>query len=265
MVKRYIHTLHRASRTPTKKPPLLFVHGGYVDARCWGIHFLPYFAACGYDCTALDLSGHGESEGREWLDCLGLNDYLDDVVQIIERFKRKPIVLGHSMGAAVVERVLERSLIDTAVLMAPVPPSGTAGSVMNLALKYPYFFSEITNVTKGRYTEESLPMMRDIYFSPGMESKALMQFSELIQPESQRAISDMLMLGWWFPQVPPEARVLVLGGELDALFPPDMIRFVALRWKADLKIIPDTGHAFMLDRNWKVAAERVVEWLQRLE
>src|SRR4051812_26308773 len=31
-----------------RKPPLLFVHGGYCDAWCWAPHFLPWFAAKGY-------------------------------------------------------------------------------------------------------------------------------------------------------------------------------------------------------------------------
>jgi non-heme chloroperoxidase len=30
-----------------RKPPLLFVHGGYSDAWCWLPHFLPWFAARG--------------------------------------------------------------------------------------------------------------------------------------------------------------------------------------------------------------------------
>ena len=43
------------SRLPanrTRKPPLLFVHGGYADAWCWEPFFLPWFAAQGWPATA---------------------------------------------------------------------------------------------------------------------------------------------------------------------------------------------------------------------
>lgn len=264
MTKRRINTIHRAPRAPSCQPPLLFVHGGYVGANCWDLHFLPYFAALGYDCTALDLSGHGQSEGREQIHSFGLDDYLADVIQIIEGFEQKPILLGHSMGAVIAERVFEQSLAVAGVLISPVPPSGTWGSATNLALKHPRFFGEINNVTRGRYNEGSLSLMRDIYFSPEMEPKALLQFAELIQPESQRALADLLMLGGRFPRRLPELPILVMGGELDVVFPPDVIRYVALRWHADLEILPDMGHMLMLDRQWKVAAERIVGWLRQV-
>jgi pimeloyl-ACP methyl ester carboxylesterase len=84
------------------------VHGGYVDVRCWQAHFLPYFASRGFDCYALDLSGHGHSEAREPLDTLSLDDYLADVLQVIADLGRTPVVIGHSMGAYLAERVLDR-------------------------------------------------------------------------------------------------------------------------------------------------------------
>ncbi len=46
-----LQTIHRPppSPSPANRPPLLFLHGGYVDARSWDAHFLPFFASHGYD------------------------------------------------------------------------------------------------------------------------------------------------------------------------------------------------------------------------
>jgi pimeloyl-ACP methyl ester carboxylesterase len=52
---------HHPAKRPSQRPPLLFVHGGYTNARCWEHNFIPYFQQKGYDCHALDLSGHGEA------------------------------------------------------------------------------------------------------------------------------------------------------------------------------------------------------------
>ncbi|MEF8752221.1 MAG: alpha/beta fold hydrolase, partial [Candidatus Accumulibacter necessarius] len=147
MVRRQVHTLHHAPVAPTNRPPLLFVHGGYVDARCWQAHFLPYFASRGFDCYALDLSGHGHSEARAPLDTLSLDDYLADVLQVVADLGRTPVVIGHSMGAFLAERVLEQSLASAGVLMSPVPPHGTLESAMNLLIRYPQFLREVSRMT----------------------------------------------------------------------------------------------------------------------
>ena len=75
MKSRKLHTLHRPAAKPNGSPPLVFVHGGYVNGDCWDLYFLPYFSKLGYDCHAIDLSGHGRSEGRDELDRYDLDDY----------------------------------------------------------------------------------------------------------------------------------------------------------------------------------------------
>ena len=43
----------RVPASGTRKPPLVFVHGGYCDAWCWEPYFLPWFASRGYPSYAL--------------------------------------------------------------------------------------------------------------------------------------------------------------------------------------------------------------------
>ena len=52
MRPRQIHVLHRPASKKADAPDLVFVHGGYMDSRCWDIHFLPHFSALGHDCRA---------------------------------------------------------------------------------------------------------------------------------------------------------------------------------------------------------------------
>ena len=86
--------------------PLLFVHGAWHGAWCWADHFLPYFAAHGYAAHALSLRGHGGSHGHARLRWTRLSEYVADVAQTIERLPSPPILIGHSMGAAVVQHYL---------------------------------------------------------------------------------------------------------------------------------------------------------------
>lgn len=72
---------------PADLPPILFIHGAFTDAWCWDEHFLPYFADQGYPSYALSLRGHGKSKGE--LLTASLNDYLQDVLQVVESFEKK--------------------------------------------------------------------------------------------------------------------------------------------------------------------------------
>ena len=40
-----------------QRPPLLFVHGSFHAAWCWREHFMPHFAAAGWDTLAVSLRG----------------------------------------------------------------------------------------------------------------------------------------------------------------------------------------------------------------
>ena len=165
------------------------------------------------------------------------------------------------MGCAVIERVLERSTARAAILMAPVPPTGTQGSIMRLALKHPELFTEIARISQGKLGPNSLSLMRDVYFSPVTEPEELLEFAHLIQPESERAISDMLMLGTRLHRARARLPVLVIGGQCDAVFPPSAIAFTAVRWHAPHKRIPNCGHMLMLEHQWRTVADAITHWL----
>jgi pimeloyl-ACP methyl ester carboxylesterase len=156
---------------------LLFVHGAYATARCWDEYFLPYFNHRGFDCHALDLSGHGDSEGRERLDRFGIDDYVEDLTQVAQELPAPAIVIGHSMGTVVVERFLEQSAACAAILMAPVPPGGILGASMKIALTQPAFFSEQLHPAGG---EQSARTMRGVYYSRETEIDDLMRFAGLV-------------------------------------------------------------------------------------
>jgi len=265
MRARKLHTYFRAAVGTTRHPPLLFVHGGFVSASCWGEHFLPYFSRRGFDCHAVDLSGHGLSEGRERLDAFGLDDFTDDVAQVAASLERPPVLIGHSMGAAIVERFLERRPAPAAVLLSPVPVMGTLASTMKLALTEPAFFTEVTRASRGQYTEKTLKVVRDVYYSPDMEPLALLALQRHFQPESTQAVTDLSLLGWRLPRRRATLPTLVVGGECDTVFPPDLLHFTAARWKAKVVVVPRAGHTIMLDVHWKAAAERIAHWLELQE
>ncbi|MBK7953585.1 MAG: alpha/beta fold hydrolase [Candidatus Accumulibacter sp.] len=263
MKTRRIHTLHRPAVGPPRCPPLLFVHGGYATAGCWDEYFLPWFSGRGFDCHALDLAGHGGSESREQLHSYGLDDYAEDLAQVVQELDVAPILIGHSMSSVVVERFLERHQAHAAVLMAPVPPTGILGATMKIAMTTPAFFDQQARATRGEYTADALQTMRDVYYSADTRTADLIRFGPLFQPESRRALLDLTLLAMHIGRRRARLPALVVGGAADAVFPSAGLGFTAARWQAEVAVIPRAGHTLMLDAHWQAAAERILAWIEQ--
>lgn len=263
MSHRKLHTLHRPAKKPNGHPPLVFVHGGYVHSGCWDINFLPHFSQLGYHCHAIDLSGHGASEGREALHSYDLNHYAADVAQIVAGLPMPPVLIGHSMGALVVQRYLEKGRASGLVMMSPVPTTGLAGCSAQLNARQPDFLREAAYAVRGKYTENTVKVMRDVYFSPDVTPEQFKAFKPLVQDESTTAIAEMMALAWRPPMRRSKIPALVMGGELDAIFPSNQLHFTASGWNAETCIIPRAGHMIMMEPHWKVAAGQIDHWINR--
>ena len=204
MTARRLKIHHHPAPHHSHRPPLLFVHGGYTNSRCWEHNFIPYFQQKGYDCHALDLSGHGESAGHERLHHFGIRDYAHDVAHAVGELPARPVLIGHSMGTLVIRHYLSGAPADSAAgvaLLSPVPPTGTGGSASRLALQQPDFFTEIPNVIAGKPTANTLKVMASVYFSPDMRPEDTLQFMPMIGNESDQAVAEMVALP--FTPAPP--------------------------------------------------------------
>ena len=258
---RTLNILNRPAHKDRNYPPLVFVHGGYTYSGCWDVNFLPFFQAHGYNCFALDLSGHGGSDGFENLNSFGLNDYTDDVRQLVNGLDTDPVLIGHSMGALVVQRYLETASAKAVIMLAPVPPTGLAASGMQLAIRQPDFIAEAERAVRGVFTEKTARMMREVYFSPDVSAEQFTVFQPMIQEESMCAITEMMVLALRTPGKKPRIPALVIGGQLDALFSATRLHFTAAGWNADTCVIPRAGHMLMLDPQWLSVAEKIDHWL----
>jgi pimeloyl-ACP methyl ester carboxylesterase len=260
---RRIHTLHRPAVGAKRFPALVFVHGGYATAGCWDAYFLPWFSRRGFDCHALDLSGHGASEGREHLHSFGIDDYAEDLAQVTRKLDVPAILIGHSMGSVVVERFLERQQAQAAVLMAPVPPTGILGATMKMALTEPAFFDQQARATPRRvHAGDAADDSRRLLFAGDLQRESD-PLCAIFPVRIRRAILDLTLLAMHIGRRRPKLPVLVVGGEADAVFPPAGLGFTAARWQAEVAVIPRAGHTLMLDAHWEAAAERIAAWIER--
>lgn len=262
MSPRHIHTTRRAAARHSDRPPLLFVHGGYVNGDCWDCHFLDYFSRQGYDCVALDLSGHGRSDGYDELNELGIGDYVNDVATVVATLESPPVLIGHSMGGVVVQRYLEQDSGAGVALLAPVPTTGLSFSSVQLVARQPDFLCEASRALSRRYSADTVRVMRDVYFSPDATEEHLVPFLPMVQPESDLAIGEMMAMVWNLPKRRPRIPALALAGSKDAVFSSTLLHFTASSWNAKTVIVPRAGHMLMMDPQWPTVAEHLLAWLE---
>ena len=248
-----------------RKPPLLFVHGGYCDAWCWEPYFLPWFASQGYAAHALSLRGHGASGGYNSLFVAGLDDYAADVERIIAQLGVRPILIGHSMGAAVVERLLATRPLNAAALLAPLPPAGLLSIAARLAAEQPEYLMQMSQFNPSSLSMHVLETLRPFYFSDDVAPELLMEAASHLGAESPRALIDLsLRLHWQLPER-GGTKLLVLGAEGDRICTPAEVRATALHHDVEAVMVPGLAHMMMLDRQWQKPARAILEWLSMLD
>jgi alpha-beta hydrolase superfamily lysophospholipase len=188
-----LEIISREQAGPARPHPLLFVHGLWVGAWCWQEHFLEHFAARGYAVHALNLRGHGGSEGRERLRWTRLAEYVDDLAQAVAQLPSPPVLIGHSNGGLVVQKYLETYTAPAAVLLASVPSSGLLWPTLNSASQHPWQFL-VANLTMSLYPLVSTPQLaRATFFSADMPDEQVRAYQARMSDESFLAFLDGLL------------------------------------------------------------------------
>lgn len=241
------------------RPPLLFIHGAGHGAWVWDEHFLDFFADHGYDSYAMSLRGHGQSEGRELVRSASISDYVSDVRRVVAQLPHTPILVGHSLGARLVQKYLEADEAPAGVLLAPPPRLGGALlSVLRVVRAHPRRALQALRARKpGR-----MMTAPELFFSPELDEGLLRGYMARQRRVGPRARAQLV-----FGRLHPgrvHAPMLVLGAADDYLVPPAMARRSAAAYDAQLTIIARIGHVMMLDARWREVADAMLEWLEQV-
>ncbi len=245
---------------PTDLPPILFVHGAFTDAWCWAEHFLPYFADQGYPSYALSLRGHGKSKGT--LITASLKDYLQDVLQVVDKFKVPPILVGHSMGGLIVQKYLANQYpAQAAILMASPPPSGLMSSISYLTITQPLLAWQLGIMFGTGYA--SPQTLEQALVSRKLQTVEIERYMPHLQNESWRILWDLSLGDLPLPPRRSSIPMLVLGAGKDAFLHPLTSLWTAQCYGANHHLFQELAHAMMLESDWQTVADFSLQWLDR--
>lgn len=130
--------LELLSNTPSivqegRGPPIVFCHGGMGGAWVW-TEYLQYFAACGIQCYAVSLRGHGESWHPSYLQMVfatprsALAEDLVAAIEWVQVHEESEVILaGHSSGGGLSQGILGDGLVKVKALalLGAVPAYGS--------------------------------------------------------------------------------------------------------------------------------------------
>ncbi|MFE7745975.1 alpha/beta hydrolase [Nocardia sp. NPDC057455] len=256
-------------------PPVIFVHGLWVHASAWE-PWLDLFSRAGYAAQAPLWPGESRSveltrQNPERVAGFGVQDITEHFAQHIGQLGERPVVVGHSFGGLVAQKLLESGLAVAAVAIDPAPIKG----VRALPLAQ---------------IRSALPVLRRKSNASGFVQLTRRQFRYGFGNALSWEESDGLYRRWAIPgpgrpvfdltaakkdpssptQVGLDDRgrgpLLILGGERDHTIPEVVARQAAELYRpgvnTEYRMMPGRGHSLVFDSGWREVAEVVLDWVR---
>jgi non-heme chloroperoxidase len=255
---------------------VVFVHGLWLHADSW-TPWVERFRAAGYVPAAPGWPGTGASveESRRNARAVagyGIGDVVGHYARIIDALGAKPIVVGHSFGGLIAQRLLAQELAAAAVAIDPAPIKGvvflppSALRVASIALRNPANRKRAVALTEKQFRYgfgNAVPEAesRDLFErwavpSPG---KPLFEAASANLSRSSPAKVDTRNAS--------RGPLLITGGGKDRTVPNAISKAtVKLYGKSpavtDYHEFPDRGHSLVIDGGWTEIADVALAWLK---
>ena len=255
----HLEVISRSPAIPSKGR-LLFVHGAWHGAWCWEAGMLDRMAEAGYEAHALDLRNHGRSESQGSLRWIRYRAFVDDLRSVIDELG-DVVVVGHSMGGYLAQKLAEEVPPSAMILLAPVPVSGTFLATLRFARRHPWQYAKVIGGLHLWPVVGSPALAGDMLLSDAEHPQAAW-LHEQLQDESFLTYLDMMFMARPAPhRAPSTPATLVIGGDRDRLFSVDEFEATARAWSGELTVLPGVHHDLMFGDGSERVADRMIEWL----
>lgn len=259
------------------RDPVLFIHGMFGGAWQFA-EWQRRFAALGHPSLAIDLRGHHGSRPVADIGHVSMVEYVDDAIAAAREMAANPgqpagerahdavtalhamgmpVVVGHSMGGLIAQKLAEAGVVSAAVLLCAGPPRGISVASVRLLIR------QTRHAPAILFSRPLIPDRADaealfLNHIPLAERDALL---ERMVPESGRAGRE-LSLG----SVAVNARsvhcpVLSAGARDDRFLLPRIARAIARKYDCDYREYARHGHYIVGEPGWETVADDVASWI----
>ncbi|WP_154794973.1 alpha/beta hydrolase [Occultella kanbiaonis] len=235
---------------------ILLVHGAWHGPWCWE-DMAERLGDLGNDVRTVELRGHDGRTGRIWH---RIDDYVEDVRDAAAGCRPPLVVVGHSLGGLVAQRLLENERVAGLVLLAPTPARGTLPAVGRLALRHPTALLRATMTLRMRPFVRTHALVRDLFFTARTDPWVVHDTWIRLRDESYLAFLQTIVVRPRPDRV--RAPVLVLAAEEDRFFTLAEMERTARTYGTRAVVVEGSGHDLMLDGGWPDVAHRIDAWVR---
>jgi non-heme chloroperoxidase len=262
--------------TPSISPrPVIFVHGLWIHTSAWQ-PWQDLFAEHGYQPHAPGWTGDSDTadlsrDNPDRMAGIGIAELTAGYAAFIEQLPAKPLVIGHSFGGLIAQKLLDTGHASTAVAISPAPIRGA--SKLPLAqirsalpvLGRPWNRSRAVALTERQFRYGFGNAL------PRAESRTL--FEKYAIPGPGRPVFELT--GAKKDLNSPTAvdvtnrdrgPLLIVGAGQDHTVPEVVSRqahglYAGSGAVTDYRVFEDRGHSLVFDSRWPDVARDVLDWL----
>jgi non-heme chloroperoxidase len=260
----------------TAGTPVVFIHGLWLHADSWG-PWMDLFKEQGYAPSAPGWPGDSAivEETRKNADRIagqGIDDVVDHYAEAIVALGADAIVVGHSFGGLIVQRLLDEGHAVAGVAIDPAPIKGivylppSALRVASIALRSPGNRNKAVSLTQVQFrygfgnalTEEESNELYDRWTIPSPGKPLFEAAFANLAPGSPAKVDT---------KNAERGPLLVTAGGQDHTVPAAISRATRKRYHhspavTDYREFPDRGHSLTIDKGWREVADTVLAWLK---
>ncbi len=246
-------------------PPLVLVHG--LGGGVWGWdNFQRHFAERGWRSFGLELPGHGEQCDPVTAEKMGQYSVETYALWVSAALAEigPAVVIGHSMGGLVAQKLAESQHQEGYVFLASAPPwhmfRRAYASMWGHLLRHPW--REVLAPLTGR-TLVLDSRMQESLVNNRLPPEVRAEIALRDVPDSGRASMQMVVGLVSVDAQRVTSPCLVVGGLDDRLIPVSEQRRLARFYGCPLQL-HDRGHMLMLEPGWEEVADGILQWTESL-
>jgi len=247
---------------------IIFIHGMFQNAKSWSA-WTKYFSDRGYECLAKSWPLHeGEPSALRAHPPAGLGDLrlqavIDEYAALCQAQPRPPIVIGHSVGGLIVQKLAELGLVKAGVAISSVAPNRM------LAFDWGFFRNslQITNPLVGDAIFEMTPEGFHKNFANTLDANASnLAYEQTATHDSRNMLRDCMLDTGHIDLHRPHAPLLFIAGEADEIIPPQLCEknsqaYDDLSSIANYTSFPNRSHFICGEPGWEEVTLDVANWL----
>jgi pimeloyl-ACP methyl ester carboxylesterase len=258
------------------RTPVVFIHGLWLHATSWN-RWLELYRAGGYEPVAPGWPGEpptvAEARAKpELVADMSIDDAIAHYAEIINSLDVKPIVIGHSFGGLLAEKLLGQDLAVAAVAIDPAQIKGV------LPLPLAQLRAALPALGNPANLHKAVSLtVKEFRFGFGnelteQESDALFEqwaIPSPARPLFQAAVANFVLHSQAKVATENETRgpLLLISGKQDHTVPDVTTRSTLKQYRdsaavTELKQFEGRGHSLTIDSGWREVADATIEWLE---